>query len=58
MNNRTRELMAICLAYYGGGVTGSWLALTWHGFTEFPFREVGSVLWPLLIAAMMFGLGE
>lgn len=41
--------------YYLGGMTGTWLALTWHGFTEFPMREVGALAWPLLVAGL-FGV--
>ena len=27
------------------------------GFDEFPFREIGALLWPLLIVALAAGIG-
>lgn len=42
--------------YYLGGMTGTWLALTWHGFNEFPMREFGALVWPLLAPAILWAL--
>lgn len=49
-----RKLIYIpLLTFYAGGSVGSWLAITWSGFSEFPFREVGALLWPLLVTQWM-----
>ncbi len=44
----------IPISFYAGGTLGSWLAMTWSGFTEFPFREIGALVWPLLAFAILF----
>jgi len=42
--------------FYLGGMCGSWLAMTWHDFTLFPYREIGALLWPLLITGLLGSL--
>lgn len=42
----------ILLAVYFGGVAGVWLTQTWVGFTDFPWREIGAILWPILPVAI------
>ena len=42
----------LLLAIYLGGAIGVWLTQTWVGFTEFPFRELGALLWPLFPVAI------
>jgi hypothetical protein len=55
MNRPRRAYLILGGAFYFGGVCGAWLALTWHGFTEIPFREIGALFWPLLVAGL-FGV--
>lgn len=54
---RRDALVSAAVWVYLGGVAGAWLATTWAGFTEFPFREIGALLWPLLIVALAAGIG-
>jgi len=42
----------LILGIYLGGVAGVWLMQTWIGFDEFPFREIGAILWPILPLAL------
>jgi len=51
------DVRQTAISVYCGGVIGTWLATTWSGFMEFPFREIGALLWPLLIVALAAGIG-
>lgn len=52
------RLWPAAVAFYIAGVLAVWLLQTFLGFTIWPWREVGAILWPLLPLAIILKKGD